>query len=220
VHLDLDLDLEGRNMPRVLALSGSLRRDSMNSLLLRTLPALSPVGLKWDTFDGLGDLPIYDQDRDTETPPPPVARLRAAIAAADGLVIATPEYNHSIPGVLKNAIDWASRPVAAPALTGKGVGILVATSGRASGFRALAEATKVLNNLSNIVVPSPELVINTAHTVVGRTPAGEPTLSDPVAARLIRVHLNVLAELLANDVPRLLLRSIQRHHNEHFAAAG
>ena len=136
------------------------------------------------------------------------------------MLFATPEYNHSIPGVLKNAIDWASRPVGTPSLTGKGVGVLVATSGRASGFRALAETTKVLNNLSNIVVPSPELVINTAHTVVGRTPSGEPTLSDPVAAKLIRVHLNVLAELLANDVPRLLLRSIQRHHELHFAAGG
>jgi len=192
----------------------------MNSLLLRTLPALSPAELKWDTFDELGDIPVYDQDRDTDTPPASVARLRAAISAADGLVIATPEYNHSIPGVLKNAIDWASRPVGAPSLTGKGVGVLVATSGRASGFRALAETTKVLNNLSNIVVPSPELVINTAHTVVGCTPSGEPALSDPVAAKLIQVQLNVLAELLANDVPRLLLRSIQRHHDLQFAAGG
>jgi len=192
----------------------------MNSFLLRALPALSPVSLKWDSFDGLGDIPIYDQDCDTDTPPASVARLRAAISAADGLVIATPEYNHSIPGVLKNAIDWASRPVDAPALTGKGIAVLVATSGRASGFRALAEATKVLNNLSNIVVPSPELVINTAHTVVGCTPSGEPALSDPVAAKLIQVQLNVLAELLANDVPRLLLRSIQRHHDLQFAAGG
>ena len=205
-------------MSRVLALSGSLRRDSMNSLLLRTLPALSPAGLKWDTFDELGDLPIYDQDRDTGEPPAAVARLRTAISAADGLVIATPEYNHAIPGVLKNAIDWASRPSSAPSLTGKGVVILVATSGRASGFRALADTTRVLNNMSNIVVPSPEVVINTAHSVVGCTPEGEPTLSDPMTAKLIRVQLNVLAELLANEVPSQLLRSIQRHYDQHVTA--
>ena len=205
-------------MSRVLALSGSLRKDSMNSLLLRTLPALAPAGLKWDTFDDLGDLPVYDQDRDTDPPPASVARLRAAISAADGLVIATPEYNHSIPGVLKNAIDWASRPTKAPALIGKGVVVLVATVGRATGFRALADTTRVLNNMGNIVVPSPEIVINTAHSVIGCTPEGEPTLSDPVAVKLIQVQLNVLAELLANEVPSLLQRSIQRHYKQHFAA--
>jgi len=205
-------------MSRVLAMSGSLRRDSMNSLLLRALPALSPAGLKWDTFDGLGDLPVYDQDRDTDPPLAPVARLREAISAADGLVIATPEYNHAIPGVLKNAIDWASRPTAAPSLIGKGVAVLVATIGRATGFRALADTTRVLNNMGNIVVPSPEIVINTAHSVISCAPEGEPTLSDPIAAKLIQVQLNVLAELLANEVPSLLQRSIQRHYNEHFAA--
>ena len=95
---------------RILAIPGSTRRDSHNVHLLRHIAGRAPLGVEVDLWDGLKSIPPYDEDDDVEPAPPAVASLREAIAAADGIVIATPEYNSSIPGVLKNAIDWASRP--------------------------------------------------------------------------------------------------------------
>ncbi|MEU9335679.1 NAD(P)H-dependent oxidoreductase [Streptomyces sp. NPDC048290] len=196
----------------VLTLCGSLRADSLNSRLLRCLPALAPAAFSWRSYDGLGDLPLYDQDLDTDHPPPPVARFRRAVADAQGLVIATPEFNHSLPGVLKNAIDWASRPKADPALTGKPIVVLTATPARARGFRGLADTAALLNELGNIVVPQPQVVVHTAHRALTLDELGEPRLLDPDAARLIRVQLHVLGDLLAQDSAGALLRSI-RHHS-------
>ena len=87
-----------------------MRRDSHNSRLLRHLAEQAPAGVEIEIWDGLKSIPPYDEDDDVQPAPPPVAELREAIADADGLLFATPEYNSSIPGVLKNAIDWASRP--------------------------------------------------------------------------------------------------------------
>ena len=95
---------------RVLGISGSLRRDSHNTRLLRAAAELLPPGAELVLFDGLAAVPPYDEDADVEPAPAGVRALRDAIAAADALLISTPEYNASIPGVLKNAIDWASRP--------------------------------------------------------------------------------------------------------------
>src|SRR5215216_6088219 len=95
---------------RILAISGSLRRDSHNTRLLRAAANMLPPGAELELFDGLGAVPPYNEDADVEPPPEGVERLRAAIAEADALLISTPEYNASIPGVLKNAVDWGSRP--------------------------------------------------------------------------------------------------------------
>ncbi|MFI9381951.1 NADPH-dependent FMN reductase [Kutzneria sp. NPDC052558] len=200
-------------MPRLLAISGSSRQDSFNTRLLRAVPALAPEDMTWDWCDSLGELPLYDQDRDNHEPPPAVARLRAAIRAADGLVIAAPEYNHSISGVLKNAIDWASRPMKDPPLTGKGVVLLVATVGRALGFRGLAETSQILHGLGNIVVPQPEIVVNTAHAVLG----ADGAINDPMTEHLIGVQLKVLGDVLAHDMAGLLSRSIAKHWETRFA---
>jgi chromate reductase len=196
-------------------LSGSVRKDSLNSRLLRAVPALAPPVLKWEQFEGLGELPMYDQDLDHEEPPEPVVRLRSAVAAADGLVIATPEYNHSIPGVLKNAIDWASRPKASAALVGKSIAVFVATPSRANGFRAIADTTRVLNNLGNIVVPGPEVVVHGAYSVLQVTAGDRVKITDPRTCALIQVQLNVLAELLTNDVAGLMHRAIQRYSQQY-----
>ncbi|MFJ6657090.1 NADPH-dependent FMN reductase [Streptomyces sp. NPDC091377] len=198
-------------MHRVLQLSGSLRKDSLNSRLLSCLPALAPGLFEWRTFDGLGELPLYDEDADTDVPPPAVGRFRRAVAECDGLVIATPEYNHSLPGVLKNAIDWASRPKDAPALTGKGVVVLTATPARARGFRGVADTAAMLNELGNLVVPQPQAVVHLAHRALATDEYGGARLLDPEAARLIRVQLRVLGDLLAQDQPGALLRSIRTH---------
>lgn len=129
---------------RILAIAGSLRRDSLNARLLRHIAGQAPEGVGVELFGGLKEVPPYDADDDVEPAPEPVTRLRAAIAAADGLLIATPEYNASIPGVLKNAIDWASRPKGAAALTGKPVAVVGATTGMFGAVWAQAELRKVL----------------------------------------------------------------------------
>ena len=97
---------------KILAISGSLRSDSLNSRVLRGAAEMLPAGVELELWDGLKEVPPYDEDDDVTPAPAAVARLRAAIAGADALLIATPEYNSSIPGQLKNALDWASRPFA------------------------------------------------------------------------------------------------------------
>src|SRR6266566_1753084 len=114
---------------RVLAISGSLRRDSHNTKLLRAAEELAPDGLELELYDELELVPPYNEDRDDDEAPPGAAGLRERIAEADALLIATPEYNASIPGQLKNAVDWASRPVRAGALWGKPVVVIGASTG-------------------------------------------------------------------------------------------
>jgi chromate reductase, NAD(P)H dehydrogenase (quinone) len=96
-------------MARIIGISGSLRRGSFNSALLRTAVAMAPAGCEIEIVS-IRDIPLYDGDVDAQGQPPPVVELKEKIAAADGLLLATPEYNYSLPGVLKNAIDWLSRP--------------------------------------------------------------------------------------------------------------
>ncbi len=95
---------------KILAISGSLRAASHNTALLRAAAADAPEGVVIELYEGLEDLPPYNEDRDTDLPPAEVARLRRAIAEADGLLISTPEYNGTVPGQIKHAVDWASRP--------------------------------------------------------------------------------------------------------------
>ncbi|MFD9702969.1 NADPH-dependent FMN reductase [Lentzea sp. NPDC059081] len=198
-------------MSRVLALSGSLRAGSFNTQLLRALPALAPEGMEFEFFDGMADIPLYNQDLDVDPPPPAVAKLRDAIRAADGIVLATPEYLHALPGVVKNALDWASRPPADPALTGKGVVVLVATIGRTFGFRSLAEAHQVFTHLRNVVVPAPEVVVNTAHEVLVTDEDGTARITDPMAVALVQVQLHMLADLLASGAASAVSDALDRH---------
>jgi chromate reductase len=130
---------------RVLAIPGSLRAESLNARLLRHLAEQAPSGIEIDLWDGLRSIPPYDEDEDTATPPEAVAELREAIDAADAVLIATPEYNSSIPGVLKNALDWASRPRATTVLQNKPVAVTGASTGRFGAVWAQAEARKVLS---------------------------------------------------------------------------
>src|SRR3712207_1416089 len=108
----------------ILGLSGSLRASSHNTALLRAASTLAPDGMTIELYDRLRELPPYDQDADGDVAPEPVRDLRRRIHEADGVLIATPEYNYSVPGVLKNAIDWASRPATASCLLGKPVAIM------------------------------------------------------------------------------------------------
>jgi chromate reductase, NAD(P)H dehydrogenase (quinone) len=131
---------------KVLGISGSLRRDSHNTRLLRAAGEIvEEHGDEFEVFDGLKAIPPYDEDDDGPQSPPAVERLRRAIAGADVVLFATPEYNSSIPGVLKNAVDWASRPRASCALRNKHVAVIGASTGMFGAVWAQAEARKVLS---------------------------------------------------------------------------
>jgi chromate reductase len=138
---------------RVLGITGSLRRDSYNHALLREAAERLPAGAELVEFDRLGEVPPYDADVEADgTTPEPVAALRQAMRDADAVIVATPEYNHSIPGVLKNALDWASRPAGQSALTGKPVVVVGASTGMFGAVWAQAETRKVLGALGGRVV--------------------------------------------------------------------
>ena len=147
---------------RILGISGSLRRDSYNTKLLRAAEELVAANVRFEHYDELESVPPYNEDRDTQGAPPAVARLREAIAGADALLIATPEYNASVPGQLKNAIDWASRPVRAGALWGKPVVVIGASTGMYGGVWAQAELRKILATAGARVVDA-EVAVGRAH---------------------------------------------------------
>jgi chromate reductase, NAD(P)H dehydrogenase (quinone) len=131
-----------RTNMKVLAISGSLRRDSHNTALLRAAAELVPPPVELEIFDGLKAVEPYDEDDDRGARPAGARRLREAIDSADAVLIATPEYNSSIPGQLKNAIDWASRPLRDNALWGKPVAVVGASTGMFGAVWAQAEVRK------------------------------------------------------------------------------
>jgi chromate reductase len=136
---------------RVLGLSGSLRADSHNARLLRAAGALLPEDSSLEVYEGLKAIPPYDAD-DEAAGHEAVDALRAAIRDADAVLLATPEYNHSIPGQLKNALDWISRPIADSPLRGKPAAVVGASTGLFGAVWAQAEARKVLAVLGAEVI--------------------------------------------------------------------
>ncbi|MGN6814709.1 MAG: NADPH-dependent FMN reductase [Solirubrobacterales bacterium] len=137
---------------RVLGISGSLRRDSYNHALLRAAAERLPAAAELVEFEHLREIPPYDSDLEELETPAAVAELREAMREADAVLVATPEYNHSIPGVLKNALDWASRPAGQSALTGKPAAVIGASTGMFGAVWAQAETRKVLGALGGRVV--------------------------------------------------------------------
>jgi chromate reductase len=137
---------------RVLGISGSLRRDSYNTALLRAAAERLPAGAELVEYENLRDIPPYDADLEVEGAPESVLELRNAIRTADAVLVATPEYNHSIPGQLKNALDWVSRPAGESALTGKPSAVIGTSTGMFGAVWAQAEARKVLSALGGRVV--------------------------------------------------------------------
>jgi chromate reductase len=174
----------------VLGISGSLRRGSHNTRLLRAAEAFLPEGVELRLYDGLKAVPPYDEDDDHEPAPEPVARLRAAIAEADALLIATPEYNHSIPGQLKNAVDWASRPVGAGALRNKPTAVIGASTGAFGAVWSQAEMRKVLAAAGARVVEG-DVALGHAHDRL--RPDGS-LVDDDVRDQLREVVLDLVAE--------------------------
>jgi chromate reductase, NAD(P)H dehydrogenase (quinone) len=137
---------------KILGISGSLRRDSYNSALLLAAAGLLPDDFELEIWEGLKAVPPYDQDDDTAEAPAAVAELRAAFAGADAVLIATPEYNASVPGQLKNALDWVSRPVATNPLRNKPAAVVGASTGAFGAVWAQAELRKVLATIGGRVL--------------------------------------------------------------------
>lgn len=172
---------------RVLGISGSLRSGSYNTRLLRTARALLPQGAELEVWDGLKAVPPYDEDDDGERAPAAVTALRAAVAGADAVLIATPEYNGSIPGQLKNALDWVSRPWATNALRNKPVAVSGASTGAFGAVWAQEELRKVLSTIGARVVGAPLAV----GQVADRLPVDGELRDDAV-----REQLRELVDLL------------------------
>ena len=153
----------------VLTLVGSLRAASVNRQLAQAAALAAPDHVSVVIYEGLGNLPFYNEDIDTEDPPAPVAALRAAAADADAVLVVTPEYNGSIPGVLKNAIDWLSRPYGNSALQGKPLAVIGAALGRHGGAWAHDETRKSFGIAGPRVIESITLSLPVA-TLDGKHP--------------------------------------------------
>ncbi|MFC0622647.1 NADPH-dependent FMN reductase [Kribbella deserti] len=181
---------------KILAISGSLRSGSLNTALLRAAQKHAPAGLSIELYDGLGELPLYNAELDTETTlPAEVARLRNEIRAADGLLIATPEYNYSIPGGLKNAIDWASRPAADSSLLHKHLAMMGAAPGNFGTVRAQLALRQMLVWTHSRPVVKPEVMVFRANERFDD--AGN--LTDEDTLKLVQSLLEALRDQINGD---------------------
>jgi chromate reductase len=147
---------------RILAISGSLRDASNNTALLRALAEEAPEGVEFELWNGLKQIPPYDADDDGVPGPEPVEAFRALVREVDGVFFATPEYNSSVPGALKNALDWASRPLATNAFRNKPVAVVGSSAGAFGAVWAAAELRKVLGAMGSRVTEA-ELAVGHAH---------------------------------------------------------
>jgi chromate reductase, NAD(P)H dehydrogenase (quinone) len=143
----------------VCGIAGSLRTGSYNRALLRAAQELAPAGMEIRIFDRIGEIPLYDADVEAKGDPEPVRALKRAIGEAAALLVATPEYNHGVPGVLKNAIDWASRPARSSVLGGKPAAILGASPGVTGTARAQAQLRQSFVFTNTPVLPQPEILV-------------------------------------------------------------
>ncbi len=165
---------------RILAISGSLRRGSHNTALLRAAAELAPAGVQLELWDGLKALPPYSEDDDGDLAPAAVTALRTAVAGADAILFATPEYNHSIPGALKNALDWLSRPHATNPLRNMPVAVVGASTGIFGAVWAQAELRKVLGAIGARVLDR-EMAVGQAAERIAEGRLGDAEIADGLA---------------------------------------
>ena len=147
---------------RIVAFAGSLRRRSLNRALIEAGREVAPPEFTITTIE-IGGLPFYDADIETQGDPPAVTEFKAALAAADGILIATPEHNSGIPGVLTNALDWGSRLPGRSPLAGKPVMVMGASPSQVGTARAQLHLRQVLSHVQARVLPPPELLLARAH---------------------------------------------------------
>jgi chromate reductase, NAD(P)H dehydrogenase (quinone) len=172
---------------RILAVSGSLRENSFNTSLLRAAVEAAPAGVELELWEGLGELPLYDEDLE-EDAPESVLRLREDWAAADAILFSTPEYNGSVPGGLKNAVDWASRPKLEGVLRNKPVAVVGASTGQFGALWAQQDLKRILG-IAGARVVGTEIPVGRAHERID----AEGTLLDGEVYEQLRLHLTTLA---------------------------
>lgn len=175
----------------IIAISGSLRKDSYNTMLVRALSKLALADMKIEVAE-IGNLPLYNSD-DEATFPATAQALKDKIAAADGLIIATPEYNRSIPGVLKNAIDWLSRPYGKNSFARKPVLVAGVSGGKIGTAVAQSHLRQILLHLDANIIGQPELYLGPASEIFDE----EGDITDDSTKELLTKALGVLAERAA-----------------------
>lgn len=195
-------------MTRILAISGSIRTASFNTQALRSLPALAPEGMAIEVFKGVEELPHFSQDLE-EDPPQSVLRMREAISEADGLVISTPEYNRSMPGVLKNALDWASRPYGKGVLTGKPAVVLSASPSNTGGLAAQLQLRSLLNVVNVYLVGGPMVAIPEVHNRLTVQGDVDVALSDETTRGMLTHQLLGLQYAVADGAAAKLTASAE-----------
>jgi chromate reductase len=201
----------------VLGVAGSLRRSSFNRALLEHAALVAPDGVVVDRFDGLGDIPHFNQDLEGDRTPEEVLRFRDRIGAADALLVVAPEYNSAMPGVLKNALDWASRPPGESVLGGKPAAVMGASPGRFGARRAQEQVRTVLSAIGAEVLDR-ELPVSKVHEVLD----GDGAVTDGGVSSQVRSLLAGLVELAGGPAPTGLVDSAaySRACQERAAAAG
>jgi chromate reductase len=169
---------------RILGFAGSLRAGSYNRALLRAAQEVAPAGMTIETYD-LAPIPLYNADVEARGFPEPVVAFKAAIGAADAILIATPEYNHGVPGVLKNAIDWASRPARESPLGGKPAAIMGASPGMIGSARAQVQLRQAFTFTNTPVMMLPEIIVGRAKEKFD----AEGRLTDEVTRKFLGTYL-------------------------------
>ena len=173
---------------RILAVSGSLRESSFNTSLLRAALEAAPDGVELELWEGLAELPLYDEELDTADAPEPVRRLREAWGETDAILFATPEYNGSVPGGLKNAIDWASRPKLEAVLRNKPVAVVGASTGQFGALWAQQDLKRFLG-IAGARVVGTEIPVSRADERFDN----DGRLLDGELFEQLRLHLTTLA---------------------------
>lgn len=184
---------------RILGIAGSLRRDSYNRRLLQTAQARAPANVEIKLDDLLGELPLFNEDLEQPATalPAVVRQFHQQVADADGLLIATPEYNQSLPGVLKNALDWLSRPLPDEVLIGKPVALIGVSGGRWGTRLAQSALRHTLNATESLVMPSPALYVREVETLFD----SEGLLSDRDTLDALRTVLDALGAWIRTTNP-------------------
>jgi chromate reductase len=182
---------------QIVAIAGSLRQGSYNKALLRAAQEFAPVAMRIRIHD-ISEIPLFSEDVERAVIPPAVASLRQAVAAADGLLVATPEYNHGVPGVMKNTVDWLSRPPGKSVLDGKPSAIMGASPGVLGTARAQSQLRQSFVFTNTPVLLRPEVLVGRAHEKFD----SDGRLTDDVTRKFLVVFL----EEFANWVERLTER--------------
>ncbi|MFC6619320.1 NADPH-dependent FMN reductase [Deinococcus radiophilus] len=174
---------------KIIGISGSLRKNSYNTALIRAAQELTPEGTTFEIVE-IGELPLFNEDHEQD-PPQVVKDLKAKIEAADAVVFATPEYNYTIPGVLKNAIDWASRPYGNNSWAGKTAAVMGASIGGIATARAQYDLRKTFVFLNVHDVKQPEVMVAQAQNSFDE----QGNLTNEDTKKFIRQQLEALVEL-------------------------